>query len=31
MGIWMYDTLRSDYPDYWRQLVGAEAPEPLLR
>ncbi len=31
MGIWMYDTLRSDYPDYWRQLVGEEAPEPLLR
>ncbi|MBN1262454.1 MAG: radical SAM protein [Anaerolineae bacterium] len=31
MGIWMYDTLRSDYPDYWRQLVGEEEPEPLLR
>jgi sulfatase maturation enzyme AslB (radical SAM superfamily) len=31
MGIWMYDTLRSDYPDYWRQLVGEESPEPLLR
>lgn len=31
MGIWMYDTLRSDYPDYWRQLVGEESAEPLLR
>ena len=31
MGIWMYDTLRSDYPEYWRQLVGEEEPEPLLR
>jgi uncharacterized protein len=31
MGIWMYDTLRSDYPEYWRQLVGKEEPEPLLR
>lgn len=31
-GIWLYDTLRSRFPDYFRQLVGEDgASEPLLR
>ncbi|MBN1872639.1 MAG: radical SAM protein [Anaerolineae bacterium] len=31
MGIWMYDTLRNTYPDYFKQLVGDEDAEPILR
>ena len=30
-GIWLYDTLRSHYPDYFRQVVGEEPKEPILR
>ncbi len=31
-GIWLYDTLRSDFPDYFRQLVGEDgAGEQVLR
>ena len=30
-GVWMYDALRSRYPDYFRQIVGDEAAEPVLR
>lgn len=30
--IWLYDTLRSDYPDYFRRVVGEDgAREPVLR
>jgi uncharacterized protein len=29
--IWLYDTLRSQYPDYFRRVVGDETAEPLLR
>lgn len=31
MGIWMYDTLRSEYPGYFRQLVGDDTLGPILR
>jgi uncharacterized protein len=30
-GIWLYDTLRSDHPDYFRRVVGDDGAEPLLR
>ncbi len=30
-GIWLYDTLRSRYPDYLRHLVGEDDLGPLLR
>jgi len=30
-GIWLYDTLRTDYPDYFRRVVGDDSAEPLLR
>jgi sulfatase maturation enzyme AslB (radical SAM superfamily) len=29
--IWLYDTLRSNHLDYFRQVVGDETAEPLLR
>jgi hypothetical protein len=30
--IWLYDTLRSDYPDYFRRVVGEDGAEgPVLR
>jgi len=29
--IWLYDTLRARYPDYLRQIVGEDSPEPVLR
>lgn len=30
-GVWLYETLRRDYPDYLGQLVGDDTIEPLLR
>ncbi|MBN1259237.1 MAG: radical SAM protein [Anaerolineae bacterium] len=30
-GIWLYDTLREHYPDYFGQLIGETPVEPLLR
>ncbi len=29
--IWLYDTLRSDHPDYFRRVVGDADAQPLLR
>jgi uncharacterized protein len=29
--IWLYDTLRSNHVDYFRQVVGDDTAEPLLR
>ena len=31
MGIWMYDTLRNTYPDYFKQLVGDDTAGQILR
>jgi len=30
-GIWLYDTLRKRFPDYFKKLVGNEVGEPILR
>jgi uncharacterized protein len=31
MGIWMYDTLRNTYPEYFQRLVGDPDAGPILR